>query len=242
MNPIGIQIIEPNNHFALTLKSALEDTGINSVNIVNTAKSALNVLLKTKPSLNIMDAQLLTGLNEIKTNKSIQELNIPTIFLTDDYTKDINRLKAYKPRDIITKPAKLKDIVRKIEITLNRIKLTYNNTTAKSLEKTSYAHENIYVRHNGKKIKLKMADIHYCKAERNYCQIITKSREYLISIPLKALQNKLNSPSLIRIHRSFLVNIKSIDSLNESYIFINDLSIPISKQYKKEIKQRLIQL
>ena len=66
-------------------------------------------------------------------------------------------------------------------------------------------------------IFIKKADIIYCKADDNYCEIYTTNKMYTISKPLKEIEKSINKTLFIRIHRSYLVNLdysKRLDKKN----------------------------
>lgn len=70
-------------------------------------------------------------------------------------------------------------------------------------------------------IFIKIADIIYCKADDNYCEIYTINKMYTISKPLKEIEKSINKTSFVRIHRSYLVNLdysKRLDKKNNILI------------------------
>ncbi|MEL6135375.1 MAG: LytTR family DNA-binding domain-containing protein [Bacteroidota bacterium] len=99
--------------------------------------------------------------------------------------------------------------------------------------------DRIFVRHKDKMVKLYLMDICYLVAERSYCRIITLEAEYLISDPLKQLEDKLPKDQFMRVHRSYVVNLKQIDEVAETHIVVFQKVIPISRSYKSEFFQRI---
>ena len=77
------------------------------------------------------------------------------------------------------------------------------------------------------------------EAERNYCRIYSKTKEYLLVMTLKDLDEKLPSNLFLRIHRSFIVNISHIDEIATSHVVISKKAIPLSKSLKEELLNRL---
>lgn len=93
----------------------------------------------------------------------------------------------------------------------------------------------IFVRHHEKMVKIAIKNIFYIEAERNYCRIHCKDKEYLLVITLKDLAEKLPSKHFIRIHRSFMVNLSHIDEFANTHLVIAKKAIPISKTLKEAI-------
>ena len=61
----------------------------------------------------------------------------------------------------------------------------------------------------------------------------------MLSIPLKNLEDKLTSDSLLRIHRSFIINLYNIDEVTDNYVIIAGKSIPVSRSYKEDLRRRI---
>jgi DNA-binding LytR/AlgR family response regulator len=88
-------------------------------------------------------------------------------------------------------------------------------------------------------VKLMFEDILFLEAQRNYCQVLTINKSYMVVSTLKQLEDKLPSTVFIRVHRSYLVNISAIDALGEKHLEIKGKVIPVSKTYKELLMQRI---
>jgi DNA-binding LytR/AlgR family response regulator len=97
----------------------------------------------------------------------------------------------------------------------------------------------LFVRNNDKLVKVEIKDIFYIEAERNYCRIYSKDKEYLLVMTLKEMDEKLPQKHFIRVHRSFIVNLSKIDEISTSHIVIGKTAIPVSKALKEELLNRL---
>ena len=82
------------------------------------------------------------------------------------------------------------------------------------------------MRNNDKLVKVEIKDIFYIEAERNYCRIYSKDKEYLLVMTLKEMDEKLPQKHFIRVHRSFIVNLSKIDEISTSHIVIGKTAIP----------------
>lgn len=96
----------------------------------------------------------------------------------------------------------------------------------------------VFLSYKNKKVGVYIKDILYVEADRNYCTVTTVKHKYVLSVPLKKFTALVSSESLIRIHRSYLVNIERIGALDQDYVYINDKSFPLSKSYKKALLSR----
>src|SRR5206468_959035 len=71
-------------------------------------------------------------------------------------------------------------------------------------------HDHIFVKHNYAFVKLKLSELLYIEADNNYTSIITADKKFLLRLSLNQLLEKINYKALVRIHRSFVVNINAI--------------------------------
>jgi DNA-binding LytR/AlgR family response regulator len=88
-------------------------------------------------------------------------------------------------------------------------------------------------------VKVNIQDILYIEAERNYCRIYSKTKEYLLVMTLKDMDEKLPAKHFLRVHRSFIVNLSQINEISTSHIVIQKKAIPISRSLKDELLNRL---
>lgn len=100
----------------------------------------------------------------------------------------------------------------------------------------------IFVRHQEKMIKVSIEDILYIEAERNYCRIFAKGKEYLLVMTLKEMDEKLPPQHFLRVHRSFIVNISQIEEIAASHVLIAKKAIPVSAELRKQLLQRIRKL
>ena len=95
------------------------------------------------------------------------------------------------------------------------------------------------MRHHEKMVRVNITDILYIEAERNYCRIHSKNKEYLLAMTLKDMDDKLPNLHFLRVHRSFIVNLSHIDEIAKSHIVISKKAIPISGESKKLLLQHI---
>ena len=77
------------------------------------------------------------------------------------------------------------------------------------------------------------------EADRNYSRIFTSQKEFVLSVTLKYIEEKLRIPFFMRIHRSYLVNMICIDQVLESDVMIGDKAIPLGTGMREKLMQRM---
>ncbi len=105
-------------------------------------------------------------------------------------------------------------------------------------ELTQPEKEFFFIKSEGKQIKLEFQDILYIEGLRDYVNIKTLKDEWIVLENLKDLETTLPN-NFLRIHRSFIVNLNKIESVEGNRIFINNLPIPIGETYKSNFQNWL---
>lgn len=75
----------------------------------------------------------------------------------------------------------------------------------------------------------------FVEACQNYVCIHTASEKYMTLTPMRSLEEQLPPRGFLRIHKSYIVAISKIRSLNGNEITVGQAKIPVSKNYKDEL-------
>lgn len=243
MDDIKILIVEDEMIIAAKISLHLEQLGYEVAGIIPRGEEAVVHCRESRPDILLLDINLKGLIDGVETAQVLQkEMDIPIIYLTanaDEAT--FNRAKNTHPYAFISKPYKKLDLQRAIELTVSRMEQN-NDVTIKNKQgqEDSYMlSDRIFVRQNSKMVKLFLRDIFYIEAQRSYCRIHSKENEYLLSVPLKDLYEKLQPEHFMRVHRSFVINLKQIDEVAENYVVIKKKAIPLGKSYREEFLQRI---
>src|SRR5450432_1589638 len=241
---IKILVVEDEMIIGAKISMQLTSLGYEVTGILPRGEEAIIHVEENKPDIVLLDIHLKGKLNGIETALQIQKLaDIPIIYLTansDEAT--FNRAKASRPYAFISKPYKQLDLQRAIELTISRMA---ENETGPHAEESSdderpfILSDRIFVRHREKMIKIIVAEILYIEADRNYCRIFTKNKEYLLSITLKTIEEKLPGRIFLRTHRSYIINLAHVDEVAEGHVIIDQKAIPLSAGLKEQLLQRI---
>lgn len=241
--PIKILIVEDEMIIAANISLQLSSLGYEVTGITPRGEEALISIKQDQPDIVLMDISLKGDMDGIETVQTMQkDFDIPVIYLTanaDD--SNFNRAKATHPYAFISKPFKKLDLQRAIELTVTRLQSEAHPEKILETDSTTpfILSDCIFVRHHDKMVKVDIKDILYIEAERNYCRIYSKGKEYLLVMTLKDMDEKLPDRHFIRVHRSFIINISQIDEVASSHIVIAKKAIPVSKTLKEELLNRL---
>ena len=100
--------------------------------------------------------------------------------------------------------------------------------------------DRIFVPHSDRLLCILIKDISCIVAERSYCRLFTTGGSYLLCISLGVLERKLRSPSLLRVHRSYLVNLAWIREIDGNCLRVDNRSIPVARGRMKQLEERLL--
>lgn len=240
--PIKILVVEDEMVIGANISLQLSNLGYEVAGIIPRGEEALLHIYENQPDLILLDINLKGKLDGIETAIQMQKQHdIPIIYLTANADEDhFNRAKATKPYAFISKPYKKLDLQRAIELTITQIQKEQTFESVSDNEVSPFIlSDSIFVRHHEKMVKVIIQDILYIEAERNYCRIHSKGKEYLLVMTLKDMDEKLPNEHFLRIHRSYIINIAQIDEVANSHVVIAKKAIPISKALKEELMKRL---
>jgi DNA-binding LytR/AlgR family response regulator len=96
-----------------------------------------------------------------------------------------------------------------------------------------------FVKSGNEQIKIMMNEILYIEATGNYVTYVLNNKKVLSRATFSETQISLPSKQFIRIHRSFLVNIKKIDKADKTQVTIGNQTLPVSDAYSKELTDAL---
>ena len=99
----------------------------------------------------------------------------------------------------------------------------------------------LFIKSEYKIRRINFADILYIEGMKDYVKIFLKNEASpVLSInSLKTLESKLPVSDFMRIHRSFIVNLNRIETIERFRIVFGNIYIPVSDQYKDAFQRFL---
>ncbi|MBY0536162.1 MAG: LytTR family DNA-binding domain-containing protein [Chitinophagaceae bacterium] len=98
--------------------------------------------------------------------------------------------------------------------------------------------DEIFIRVDGNLIKVSFEAILFIEVVDDYIKVITPKATFLVLSTLKHIENKLSN-TFLKVHRSYIINLKHIDRLSEGKVFIAGNAIPVSKAHRLALMSRL---
>lgn len=236
MSKTRILVVEDEIMIADNICDILNSIGYEALEPVISFTEAIESLNNNTPDLVILDIQLSGKKDGIDLAWEIRrKYDIPFIFLTSNADKmTVERAKKVAPPAYLVKPFNKDELFTSIEIAL------YNYSKAeKEKEAPVIIKDALFVKLNKSFRKVRFEDILFVKSEHVYIEIHTASDEkLLVRESLNEYSHKL--PDIfLRVHRSYIVNLDHLHSIEGGYLFIQDSEIPIGKKYRDELMKKL---
>ena len=247
MPKTNVLVVEDESIVSKDIQHSLKKLGYNVVGAASTGERAFELASTEKPDIILMDIMLKGEMNGIETAQKVkEELQIPVIYLTayaDEST--LEKAKVTEPYGYIIKPFKEVDLHTSIEMALYKFSKEKEVLKARdlfySLIENKDSKDFIFVKSKSRLVKIKTSDIYYVEALKDYVVINTLDSRYTIHSTMKDIVSKLEPENFIRVHRSFIVRLDKIASIEYPNLHLeNDKKvIPIGGSFKDDLINRL---
>ncbi len=190
-------------------------------------KTALEFLNKNTVDLLFLDVEM-PGASGFELLDNITYK--PKVILTTSKEEYAYNAFQYNVEDFLKKPFTYPRFLESIEKIIR---------LAQKEDQDKYDEDHLFIKADNKLIRLEYDQILIIESMNNYVRFITADKKYTTLNTLKNLQEKLSNRHFIKVHRSYMVNIRKIERIRESELFINGIEIPISKGMRAEVLKKI---
>ncbi len=208
------------------LSRILQSQGFKYVHTVHRYTKALEILKEQKFDLALLDINLESQTEGVEIAKLIErEYKFPYIFITAQ-TDPIVLGMAVKlqPKAFISKPFNKVDVAMAVELALGG-----------EGEKEDY----LVFKDGWTTIKLPHSHIYWAEADGNYIHLHCKDKNYTVRYSLSWLESVLDDTTFVKVHRSRLINLRLVESLEADKVYLKGQEIGISKSGYQRLKSLL---
>ncbi len=203
---------------------------LNLTGTYNSAITAMRDLRDNPVPLLFLDIQMpeLSGVEFAKILPKDTKIIFTTAF--PQYALEGYKVNAL---DYLLKPISYEDFLRATE----KAQDWYNMIQ----KRETYNDDRImFIKSEYKLLRINLDDILYVEGLKDYVRICLKNGEKIMSLmSMKKLEDYLPSPEFLRTHRSYIVHMPEVRSIDRFRIVFGDMFIPISDNYKEEVQQYL---
>jgi len=187
----------------------------------------LNSALKLQPAdLLFLDIEMpyISGIDFLKATA-----NPPKVIFTTAYEKYAVEGYELDVLDYLLKPISF-------ERFLKAANKAYDYFSKPANENKEY----IFIKTDNKLEKINFTDILFAEAMENYVAVYTSARKLITHSTLKNFFEKLPAAKFLQTHKSYLVNIDAIHSIECNMLHIGHYQVPISKYQKEDVLERIV--
>jgi DNA-binding LytR/AlgR family response regulator len=210
------------------LKHFVEQTSfLRLAHVCTDAIEAANVLQESPVDLLFLDIEMpqMTGMDLVKS----LQIKPQIVFVTSrsDYAVEAFE---YNATDYLVKPVTYARFLKAV----TKVKENFD-----AQQMVQVHHKDLYIKTDSKIVKVNLKDLLYVEALADYVIIHTGTNRYIVHSTMKGIEKKLAPAEFVRVHRSYIVNVEKIDSIEDLSIIINKKLIPIGASYKENFIKRL---
>jgi DNA-binding LytR/AlgR family response regulator len=192
------------------------------------ATDALAFLKNNKVDLLFLDVEM-PGINGFQMLDHLS--SAPKVIMSTSKTDYAYTAFEYNVIDFLKKPVTYKrfiDAVEKVE------KACKSDSSLATEDKNDF-----FIKSNGSHVKLGYDEILYIEGMGDYVKYVTQDKKYIAHDTLKTIEGTIGGENFMKVHRSFIVNIKKIKDFADNAVNIHGITIPVSKSNKADLLLKL---
>lgn len=202
---------------------------LNVVGVFDDAENALPLLESETIDVLFLDIDMPT-LSGFEFRK--KAMNVPVCIYITAHPEHAVESFELEALDFIVKPLKMDRFAQ----TIQRIETFMEIKFKAQLFDSSLGGDAIYIKEGHEQTKVKLHDILYLEALKDYTLLITSQRRHCVLSSIGTLLKETHFQSFVRIHRSFAVQKQFVKKINSYEIELeNNITIPIGRSYKDNL-------
>jgi DNA-binding LytR/AlgR family response regulator len=224
-------IIDDNKIARTTIRQLAAKAGdIDIVAECADAMTAYELLQLKQVDLLLLDIEM-PGMSGLELTQNLGDKRPVIIFITSkrEYAADAFDLNV---ADYIIKPVTTPRFMQAIEKAREILESDKEEINVKE-------DEFIFIRDSNVVRRLKLDGILYAEAMGDYVKLHTPERFYAIHATLKAVEDRLPSSRFLRVHRSYLVAVDKIDTLDGGALIVGGRPLPVADAFRAALNKRM---
>ena len=236
MPNLKIGIVEDDLLIAESIVITLQQIGYTPTMPVRSFSDALIMIEAERPDLLLLDIMLHGEPDGIELAREVNhKFGIPFVFLTANSDRaTVERAKEVHPNAYLVKPFTEDDLFSAIEIAISNFYSTQKPSLGLDTE-ISYLKDIIFIKEGQLYHKLELNDITYIESDNVYLKLHSSAKTYLIRSKLEDFISGINKNEFLRIHRSFAINLKHLETIHELSLRVGGKEVPMQKAYRQEL-------
>ncbi|KAF2340810.1 LytR/AlgR family response regulator transcription factor [Flavobacterium tistrianum] len=222
--PLAIKVLQ--NYFT-------NFTDFEVIATFNNSLEALDFINSTSVDAVFLDINMpmMTGFELISLIENKTKVIITTAFrefAAESYDLDV--------LDYLVKPIPLPRFIKCI----NKITTEYNLKNNIKVE-TTKGDSHIFIKVDKKMMKINIEEILFVEGMKEYIKVVTPDKTYITHKSLTSLSEELPADRFLRIHKSYVIALNKVKSIEGNRVQIQSYNIPIGRNYSKEVKNKILE-
>jgi two-component system LytT family response regulator len=201
---------------------------LNICGLCSSVEEALRIIEKEDIHVLFSDIEM-PGINGFEFRRRM--MSIPVCVFITSFAEMAAESFDLSTLDFLVKPIKADRFAK----TVSRIHEYMDSRKKASLYEHSLGGDIIYIKDGYSQVKVKLHDILYLEALRDYTLLYTAEKKHCVLSPISSLLKEDNFRSFVRVHRSYAVQKHLIDRISTNQVIINHTTIPIGRIYKDNL-------
>ena len=233
-SPLSILIVEDDLSFALELEMTVLDAGHRLAATVSSADEALTAVRTENVDLILMDISLNGRMTGLDVGRHVAHTGIPILYITSHATEE--HYQASRMPHVIgylTKPISRYSLKTMIELARGKLKPLPEPSATEPPAAPAEERDYFFIRGREGYEKILRSAIHLVEGAADYVRIYTQeARPYLVRATMTDIETELGADIFFRVHRSYIVNVTAVESINFSghTLRILQREIPLSRR------------
>ncbi|MCP2029070.1 DNA-binding LytR/AlgR family response regulator [Flavobacterium sp. HSC-32F16] len=208
-------------------------TDFEVIGTFNNSLEALDFINNTSVDAVFLDINMpmMTGFELISLIENKTKVIITTAFrefAAESYDLDV--------LDYLVKPIPLPRFIKCI----NKITTEYNLKNNIKID-TTKGDSHIFIKVDKKMMKINIEEILFIEGMKEYIKVVTPDKTYITHKSLTSLSEELPADRFLRIHKSYVIALNKVKSIEGNRIQIQSYTIPIGRNYSKDVKNRILE-
>jgi two-component system response regulator LytT len=205
------------------------------------ALSALQFLQQNKVDVLFLDVEMpdFSGMEMAKTAR-----NLPALIFTSAKADYALEAFEYEAIDYIQKPVTLSRLALSLEKLSKIIQLALPTppvaVAPNPMGISSTIQDFVFVKTGGKLVKIILHEVLFIESTGDYVTFVTLGGKKWVTLgTMKSMEEKIQHPDLLRIHRGYIVNLRHIRGIEDTAVAVGDFVIPVSRAHKQNLLQKI---
>lgn len=208
-------------------KLVYQTENLEAIAAFNGAAATGEFLAKNAVDLIFLDIQM-PGVNGIEFARTIPKKTL-VVFTTafHEFASESYEVDAI---DYLIKPVKLERFHKAVEKAQTYSRLFHSDHVNSNIENVT--EDYIFVKADRRMFKVHFSDIIFIEGLKDYVVIYLESQKVITLMNIKTINDLLPKSSFVRVSKSYIINVKKIDSVDNNTIYIGKSEIPIGSIYR----------